>query len=364
MKQPGTIVRRDGREYLLVEGGYGAGSRAVILLARPGDPRVATDAAQRPVRWRQQGDWVPLARWSADGLRIPDERNAASREFVQEVIDGYVAEHKPPPVKAWTGTKGAGFASQLHASLPMGLAAGCFDTEAAAAALPEVEQVVAIDNLGMFLTHLVRQGYAGALWNGVRPIFFCVDDEGDLQFLRLSPGEGQVKGQVVMEILDEHDRWQPYDGAEAVEFIDNRDACDQRLVTALGATPPSGWPDDGRLWSLGARGVPKIFTSNEAGNEVRHAVLFSGEQAAKDWGEERAPDATAFAVDDLTAFLTTDAMAGNVAFYNPGGHRAHSGLLWSDGERVVLDSFSGFWKVEGREFEPIDVSAEPSEPER
>ena len=355
MKQPGTLVRKDGREYLLVEGGYDAASRAVILLARPGDPRLATDSAQRPVRWGTQGDWLPLARWSADGLRIPDERNRSQEAFIQGVIDEYVAARVAPPIKAWTGTKGQGFASQLHDSLPMGLAAGCFDSEGAAAALPEVEQVVGIDNLGMFLTHLVRQGYAGALWNGTQPIFFCVDDEGDLQFLRVIPGEGRVE----MEILDEHDRWQPYDGAEAVEFIDNREACDQRLVTALGAKPPAGWPADGRLWSLGSRGVPRIFTSTEGTNEVRHAVLFSDEQAARDWGEERAPDAQAFVVDDLTAFLTTDAMHGNVAAFNPGGHRAASGVLWSDGERVVLDAFSGFWKVDGREFEPLDVSTEP-----
>jgi hypothetical protein len=357
VKQPGTLVQHEGREYLLVEGGYDAASRAVILLARPGDPRVAADPAPRPVRWGSQGEWLPLARWSADGLRIPDERNAQSAAFAQGVFDAYVAGHKLPAVKAWAAKKGPGFASQCHVSLPMGLAAGCFEAEADAKALPEADRLVRIDNLAMFFTHLVREGYAGALWNGNRPVFFCVDDEGDLQFLRVSPAGSSV----AMEILDEHDRWESYDGAEAVEFIDNREACDQRLVTALGATPPSGWPADGRLWSLGARGVPRIFSTTEGPNELRHAVLFSDEQAARDWGEERAPDAQAFAVDDLTAFLTGDAMQGNVAAFNPGGHRARSGLLWSDGERVVLDSFSGFWKVGGQQFEPIDVAA--AEPE-
>lgn len=358
MKQPGTLVRHDDREYLLVEGGYDAATRAVILLARPGDPRLASDPAARPLRWGRQGDWLPLARWTPEGLRIPDERNVPQQQFMQGVIDAYSAARKPPPVRAWAGKQGPGFASQLHASLPMGLAAGCFDTQAAAAALPEVEQVVPIDNLGMFLTHLVREGYAGALWNGTQPIFSCIDDEGDLQFLRVSPAGSAV----AMEILDEHDRWQQYDGAEAVEFIDNREACDQRLVTALGTKPPSGWPADGKLWSLGSRdGVPHIFTTTEGQNEVRHAVLFSDERSAHDYGEERAPDAQPFAVDDLTGFLTGDAMAGNVAAFNPGGHRASSGLLWSDGERVVLDSFSGFWKVEGCNFEPIDVAAADQE---
>jgi hypothetical protein len=355
VKQPGTLVRHEGRDYLLVEGGYDEATRAVILLARPADPRVASETTQRPLRWGSQGEWLPLARWTPAELRIPDANHEAQREFAQGVIGPYVAARTAPAARAWAGRKGTSLAFQIHASLPMGLAAGVFDTQAAAAALPEVEQVVPIDNLGMFFTHLVREGYAGALWNGSQPVFFCIDDEGDLQFLRVSPAGSEV----AMEILDERDRWQKYDGAEAVEFIDNREACDQRLVAALGNQPPSGWPADGKLWSLGpSAGVPHIFTTAEGSNEVRHAVLFGDEQSARDYGEERAPQAQPFAVTDLTGFLTSDAMAGNVAAFNPGGHRARSGLLWSDGERVVLDSYSGFWKVEGQRFEAIDVAAD------
>ena len=63
---------------------------------------------------------------------------------------------------------------------------------------------------------------------------------------------------------------------------------------------------------------------------------------------------TVFPVRDLVAFLTCDEMAGNVASLNPGGHRARGGLLWSDGEGVVLDSFSGFWRLGREGFEPTE----------
>jgi hypothetical protein len=360
MKQPGTLVRHDGREYLLVEGGYNGPTRAVILLVRPGDPRAAPDPAQRPLRWGRQGEWLPLARWTQDDLRLPDERNEPQRDFAQGLIDEYIASRPAPTAKAWTALAGPGFSGQMHASLPMGLAVACHETREAAAAAPAAApaadrgDVVPIDNVGMFLTHLVRAGYAGALWNGTRPVFFCVDDEGDLQFLRISPAGSNV----AMEILDEHDRWQSYDGAEAVEFIDNREACDQRLVESLGSRPPEGWPATGRLWSIGPRrGVPGIFTTSEGSNEVRHAVLFCDEPTAREYQQEQSPAGEVFPVEDLVAFLTTDEMQGNVATLNPGGHRARSALLWSDGERVVLDNYAGFWTLEGNRFERVDVTA-------
>ena len=91
---------------------------------------------------------------------------------------------------------------------------------------------------------------------------------------------------------------------------------------------------------------------------MRHALLFTSEAAARDWLEDGEEGLQVFAVSDLPAFLTSDALQGNVAALNPGGHRACSGILWSDGERVVLDSFSGFWQVAGDGFEPLAADEE------
>ncbi len=354
MKQPGTLVRHDQREYLLVEGGYNAETRAVILLARPDDPGFPPDPASQPLRWVHQGLWTPVARWTAAELRIPDERHAGRRDVAQKVIEEYVAGHRARPAVAWTARHGTGFVGSLEVALPMGLAVHCHDTEKAAASEEGAEGVVPVDNLGMFLTHLVREGYAGALWNGRQPIFFCADENADLQFLRVKPGPAGDR--VEMEIVDEKDTWQPYDGAEEIEFIDNREACDARLVEMLGRKPLVGWPEAGRLYSVGPEfGTPVIVTEGEEPDAVPHSVLFTTEAAADAFREDAgAAELKVFPVNDLNAFLTQEELAGCVTSLNPGGHRASSGILWSDGERIVLDSFSGFWKLGPGGFELLE----------
>jgi hypothetical protein len=362
MKQPGTVVHHDQREYLLVEGGYNGDTRAVILLARPADARFPPDAAARPIRWGAQGDWTPVARWSPQELRIPDARYEPHRAVVQAILDGYLGRQRATATVAWAALRGDGFAGTLETALPMGLATVCCDTREAVAALPDVDAIVPVENLAMFLTHLVRQGYAGAMWNAAQPVFFCTDPTGDLQFLRVSAAvRGAAAGEVAalqdpdevrLEILTEADRWEPYDGAEEIEFIENREACDQRLVAALGRMPVKDWPDGGRLWSVGpAAGTPVVVKETRGPEQVRHALLFTSEAAAREYVDDEEAELAVFAVADLPAFLTCDALQGNVAALNPGGHRACSGILWSDGERVVLDSFSGFWQLAGRGFE-------------
>jgi hypothetical protein len=363
MKQPGTIVRHDDREYLLVEGGYNGQTRAVILLARPGDARFPPDASARPIRWGHQGEWSPVARWSPQELRIPDERYEAQRELIQAVVDAYLAQYRERRTVAWAARKGEDFAGTLEIALPMGLAVVCCDTrDSAAEAVSDADELVPVENLAMFLTQLVRLGYAGAMWNRTQPVFFCTDDAGELHFLRVSAGTrgapaGRVSvrpdpDEVRLEILTEADDWTPYDGAEPIEFIDNREACDQRLVAVLGRTPVVDWPEGGRLYSVGsAPEAPAVVTEMQGKEEVRHALLFTSDAAAREYVDDDRTELRVFPVADLTAFLTCDALQGNVAALNPGGHRARGGILWSDGERVVLDSFSGFWQVDGQGFE-------------
>jgi hypothetical protein len=347
VKQPGTLLRRDDRDYLLVEGGFNPDTRAIIVLARPDDPAFPLHAGAPPLRWGRQGDWQPVARWTAEGLNIPDERHAARSAMVQALVDDYRAASKPRATIAWAALKGDCYSGALHPALPMGYAALCHQSRGQAAALEGEEHLVPIENLAMFFTQLVREGYAGALWNGDRPVFFCVDEAQDLQFLRLGTtpkGDG-----VVMEILDVTDGWSEYEGAEELQVIDNGEACDNRLVECLGRQPVMGWPEGGRLYTAGpVFGVPLVIHSPEEKDAVPHGVLFTTEAAAKEFSadtEEGEEPLLVFPVNDLQTFLTQSELEGCVAALNPGGHRASSGILWSDGERVVLDTFSGFWKL-------------------
>src|SRR5262249_20768388 len=185
LKPPGTILRHDDREYLLVEGGFNAETRSVILLARPADNRFPVGEDRSPITWGKQGEWIPVGRWTGQGLHVPDEKHAQQTALVQAVIDEYKAKRAEPPTVAWAARRGGGFAGGLHPALPMGFAAAVHEARQAAAAEPEATEVVPVDNLPMFFTHLVREGYAGVLWDD-RPVFFCVDENEDLQFLRVS----------------------------------------------------------------------------------------------------------------------------------------------------------------------------------
>jgi hypothetical protein len=353
VKQPGTLVMNEDREYLLVEGGFNTETRAVILLARPTDPAFPLDEAAKPIRWAHQGEWNPVARWSEAELRIPDARYEGKRERIGEILKEYVETPREVPTVAWAARKQGNFAGTLEAALPMGLAVACHDTREDAAAIDDVDDVVPVENVAMFLTHLVREGYAGAMWNGTRPVFFCVDERQELQFLRVGPGP---KGdRVEMEIIEDDETWAAYEGVEQIEFIDNREACDGRLAEALGNTPILEWPDDNRLFTVGsAGGEPLVLRPDVGEDSMPHGVLFTNEEAAGSFSEDNPDDLTISPVTDLTGFLTHAEMEGCVAALNPGGHRAASGILWSDGERIVLDSFSGFWKLEGSGFEPLE----------
>jgi hypothetical protein len=353
LKPPGTILRHDDFEYLLVEGGFNPETRSVILLSRPLDPKFPIGDDRSPISWGRQGEWIPVGRWNGSGLHVPDEKHAQHTALVQSLIDQYNAKRAAPPIVAWATRRGGCLAGALHPALPMGFAANVHDSREAAAAEPEAGELVPVDNLPMFFTHLVREGYAGVLWDE-RPVFFCVDQHEDLQFLRVGPPD-KDGGDPVFEILGEDGRFGPYDGEEQIEFIDNRDDCDARLVAALGRVAIVDWPESNRLWSLGpGLGEPAILkpdTEEDGEEAVPHGVLFTTEDDALAFKAEVCPDLIVFPINDLGKFLSVPPMTGCIAALNPGGHRAASGLMWHDGQRVVLDSFSGFWKVDGGSFE-------------
>ncbi len=362
MRPPGTLLQVDGQPWLAVEAGYNDESRAIILLVRPDDVRFRREGQAPVLRWGEQGHWQPVARWTAEGLVVGESRDESQRPAIEAALAEYRRRPRPErPVRAWAARGEQGFAARLEQALPMGVAAVCHEREQDAAAAEGARQAVPIENLAMFLTHLVREGYAGAMWNGTRPVFFCVDEAGELRFLRVGPDARA--GGVALELLDESDRWQPYDGEDTIEFLDNREACDARLVATVGSLPVVDWPQGGAFWSLGAPdGTPGVLTEGEGQAAVRQGVVFTSEAAARAYGEDVAPALSVFRVEDLLAFLTHEEMAGCAAALNPGGHRARGGLLWSDGERVVLDSFSGFWRLGEAGFEAVadDAADGPS----
>lgn len=355
MKRPGTLQEHQGQTYLCIEGGFNADSRSVTLLATSDDPHFPPAEGVRPISWLDQGDWYPVARKLGNELALQDERHHDELVYADEVIEHYLADTPPDPEVAWVLEGVTGYHGALQDILPQGLAVLVFEDLAAAAALLEQrradgqasagEELVPVTHLPGFLTHLAREGYAGALWRGSQPIFFCVDDESALQFLRLGEGAGEGGG-LQMEILDAQDGWSPYEGAEEIGFLDNGDACDARLAQVLGEIPLLDWPEAGSFWSAGpARGQPGIITVEEDG--LDYGLLFGDEAQANEWLEELDQPWMSWPVPDLIEWLGHEALVERGGLLNPGSHRARRAVVWGDGDRVVVDSFSGFWVHEG-----------------
>jgi hypothetical protein len=350
MKQPGTLLEHAGEEFLCIEGGFNVATRTVTLLVDAASPTFPHRDEDSPITWRDQGDWYPVARWSAGEVLLPDPRHHEQSTLAGDVITHYLDEHPELPEAAWAVAEGEGYRGHLVDILPQGVAAELHEDLEAAQDAADGAELVAVHDIPRFLTYLAREGYAGALWNGAQPVFFCLDEEDELQFLRVGDGGG---GKVAMEILDPLESWMSYEGAEEIDMLDNAEACDARLVEAVGRLPLLGWPDDGTLFSLGPdEEHPGVVTVSEDG--LDYALLFADEDECKEWITEEVKEPwVCWPIHDLAGFLSLPGLEKGGAVLNPGGHRARRGVLWHDGERIVLDSFSGFWELEDEGFSLI-----------
>ncbi len=350
MKLPGTPLHHAGGNYLLVEGGYSHDTRTITLLAEPDNGPFEHPERARRITWGEQGEWYPISQWAVGMISLQEEAYGEQRALIDEIFERFRVEQRDLRPVAWAVQGHGGFLGSLETILPMGLAVTLYDDEETAAEESGADEVVPITNLPNFLTHLAREGYAGAMWNGRQPVFFCIDDADEVQFLRVQRSDA---GGVAMEILDADGAWNGYEGAEQIEMLDNAERCDARLVETLGMQPVLDWPDHGTFYGVGPRGGHAgLVQLEEDGPE--YAVLFVDEDAAGDWRDEVEPGWNVFEVEELSTFLGSEELEGRGALLNPGAHRARQGVLWSDGERVILDSFSGFWTLEDDEFEPVE----------
>ncbi|MDG2149605.1 MAG: hypothetical protein P8N09_08775 [Planctomycetota bacterium] len=349
MKIPGTPIRHAGGNYLLVEGGYSHDTRSITLLAEPENSDFSHPERAQRIVWIDQGEWYPIAQWSVGMVALQENDYSGQRPLIDEIFERFRLEQQDLPTIAWAIQGEGGFAGTLEPILPMGLAVKVFEDEAGAAEVSGAEQLVPITNLPNFLTHLAREGYAGVMMDGQQPLFFCIDSMSELQFLRVRRSDG---GSMQLDILDEQGGWLQYEGSEEIEMLENRDACDNRLVETIGRRPVMSWPNDGEFWSVGPKGgSPGLITNEE--DELSYGLLFVDEDEARDWREDTESPWVSFPVEDLNHFLSRKELEDCGALLNPGSHRVHSGILWLDGERIVLDSYSGYWALDGDEFEQV-----------
>lgn len=340
MKQQGTLIVEQDEEFLVVEGGYSRDTRSLNLLARPGSLLFPRDAEESPVEWRDQGKWFAVARHAVGHTQLHDEADEAHRDEAEALVETYLQDHAELDERAWVPLDEQGhWLGRLEKVVPMGLVVSLHDEENDAHEAEGASRVVAITNVPLFLTQLAREGYAGALLEGREPIFFCLDENGELQFLRLRRGG---VGKVQMDILRADGGWDDYEGIEEIEFLDNREACDARLVETFGKEPIFDWPEDDAFWSVGPLpDEPGTVVAPE--DELPYLLAFTKKDDAESWIEDTERDWMVMRVENLTRFLS-EAKGGSAALLNPGAHRVRSGVVWVDGQALILDSFSGFWR--------------------
>ncbi len=126
MKQPGTLVEHEGDSYLLVEGGFDELTREVTLMVHPENALFTHDEHMRPLSWRDQGEWYPVARSGREQLVIQDPRHESHRDLVETIVERYLEARPATPDVAWIIATPRGYASSLEPMLPMGLAAAVY----------------------------------------------------------------------------------------------------------------------------------------------------------------------------------------------------------------------------------------------
>ncbi len=357
-----TRMLHENEEYLVVEEGGDPVRPPLKIFARATNEK-AGGSKSSPAYSTEQGLWCLVA--SYDGKEIRALGNSGSQvlatqeDVAQKLVRHYLlqraeAKRSSPHSYFYLAAEGRP-AHDLIRAQPGGLVLRLFrEEEQAKEALRDWGMAGTIERTGAlreFLALRSEEGFAGAVLDENEPVYWCVDGQSQLQFLK-------VRVDASAETLEEHlldarGQWQVYEGDEMLDLFEDQDAWDQLMQQVLGAQPFLGYDAFPAFYSLFDGDTP-VFLEEQTEDEQVQRVLpvFHDQEAARAFADgEEMYEAEVRSVDDLHQLLTDAAAEGAVSRLHPGDHRCRGGNLWVDGRRVVLDSFSGFWGSEdGREF--------------
>jgi hypothetical protein len=361
-------VLHDNEEFHLVDEESHDEGRTVTVLVPVDRAPPLTDECQ-PVVPTNRGPHVALARWK-DGdieplMKISDKRLG----ILEKVLDKYLTD-----LLRGDGEKSAAFfynaAGQdvefaVSHSHPHGLVIQIYSqkvlAEGSALRNSRAERRLETrktNNICELLTRAANEGYAGAVLDDSDPVYFCVDEDDRIRFLKLSQNEEE---EIEEYLLRDNGEWQHRSDSLDLELYVNQDACDRNMVRFLGEIPflrdiPRGaGPDDDE-------GEDIFFTVEESGDpgrlmrfdmeeaspsmpDTKIATLFAGRRPALDFMAGSRQDFDIVAVTDLKEFVRNASREDLVVVLEPGSHRAMTAFLWASDDDVILDSFSGFWKM-------------------
>lgn len=361
-------VLHDNEEFHLVDEETHEEGRTVTVLVPVDRAPPPTDESQ-PVVPTNRGPHVALARWKDGGIEalmnISDKRLGT----LEKVLDKYLTD-----LLRGDGKKGATFYYNavgqdvefaVSHSHPHGLVIQVYSkkelAEGSALRNSRVEhrlETRKTNNLCELLTRAANEGYAGAVLDDSDPVYFCVDEDERIRFLKLSQNEEE---EIDEFLLRGDGEWQYRSDSLDLELYVNQDACDRNMVRFLGEIPflrdiPRGGGGDPEteedlFFTVEESGDPgrlKRFDMEEASPsmpDTKIAALFAGRRPALDFMAGSRQDFDIVAVTDLREFVRNASRENLVVVLEPGSHRAMTAFLWASDDDVILDSFSGFWKM-------------------
>jgi len=357
-----TRILHGDDEYLFVDAPGDEDGPVLLILARPDNAR-AVAVGSSPTHQSEHGVWCPVARFDGESLLLAPDPPAGLAERLREMLPRYAELQRQRVANAtngcWYVLAGGHFFHALHPAQPGGLMLRLFRNEAAAkAAIAEgggTGRALPTGELREFLELRAEEGYAGALLDDAEIVYFLLDDQSHVEFVKVRAIEGGRD--LESELLDGRGRWQFYDGSEELDPLVDSERWDRLMRRVFGKVPFVGASDATRWWGFQVGDEPLALQDGDAEGDRRVVALFTDAAAAEAFRvrDELDEQARLVEIDDLHRFVARAGELGAIARLAPGGHRARGATLWVDGDDVLLDSFSGLWRArDGTRFEPIE----------
>ncbi|MBI4614310.1 MAG: hypothetical protein HY720_11920 [Planctomycetes bacterium] len=371
-----------GREYHIEEEEV-AGNRRVTIFVRSSGQTVAEQWSVAPGEggapglaqgpWWTEGlglenvedeEWEPALEYAGSEERIVPGTSVRDPTALKCVLRAFLTNGAPVPRpgvrRYWglaTGDLPAYSLGPLHLD---GLAVRVYSSAEKAQdgrsavddrLSPRVEEIV---DLEAFLAARAREGFAGALLDDEEPIYFLLDDEGRLRVLKLASDGTDVEPM----LLDRKGGWFPFEGEIEMRPFQDQEDCDQLMVRYLGSQPYLGFVPEQKFWSpsaaSGEDGVGWVEVEDEWG--VSPIVpLFADPLTGRAYLDRHGfPGREMIEVADLRDLVRRAQDASHPVVLHPEEHRAYRANLWVNGEDLILDTYSGFWRRgSGTQFAPI-----------
>jgi len=352
------IIHKD-REFLIQDSSVSSATRTITFLGRPEASELEAPADGAMAIKTNHGVWIPIAIWEKGSIRTLSSSASEDIAMFQKLLNKYLRDgnREMGDIKRHTYfyvEKDGLHKFNILSSHPNGLVIELYTKKSIVEkALGPIDasspfKIRRTSNLKKLLTTAADEGYAGAILDNTDPVYFCLDHDENIVFLRLTMDEYDEVGEAV---LDENGAWETYEGDLDIEFYLDQDVCDQNMVRNLGEIPFIGHDDMDQAWTIEStmeKGTPFVLPeldspySDIVGD--KSIILFRSQQGAIDHILEKGLlRHEAVRVDNIEKFLKNANKNKQTVLFEPFNHRASNGTLWINGEDIIFDSFSGFW---------------------